>query len=409
MKKKTVDFGLIGPGIVLAAAGVGAGDVVASGVAGGSFGVVLLWALLVGALFKYFLNEGMARYQLGTGKTFMEGFSERWKGFTYYFIVYLVIWSFIVGGALLSSVGLVSEALFPVFSLIVWAIIWACITLAIVITGNYKIFERVMKFFAFLMFLGFLYSAIMVFPSLCAVLKGMFVPIIPVAKESLFESVFKVLALMGGVGGTVTIMAYSYWIREKKITSPKQITLVRIDLLMGYIVTFIFGASVMVVSAMLINTTGGDVSGKQGIIDIGRALSQVLGSYGFYMFIIGFWAACISSLMSFYQAIPYLFADAVRIIKGKKEVVTTNNKWYKGYMIFCFLPPMILLSFKNPVSLILIYTVLGAFFMPFLALMLLIIGNEKGLGKLKNTPVFNLIMVFVFLVMTIISFWPLIQ
>ena len=117
---KKVKWSLIGPGIVLAAAGVGAGDVVSSAVSGASYGYSLLWALLIGALFKYFLNEGMARYQLATGRTFMEGYSSRSRWFNYYFIVYLVIWSFIVGGALLSRrSGQCDVSIFP---LEVWGV-----------------------------------------------------------------------------------------------------------------------------------------------------------------------------------------------------------------------------------------------------------------------------------------------
>ena len=40
----------------------------------------------------------------------------------------------------------------------------------------------------------------------------------------------------------------------------------------------------------------------------------------------------------------------------------------------------------------LLYSVLGAFFMPFLALMLLLVGNSREMGDCKNTPAYNLVM-----------------
>src|SRR5690606_34608539 len=64
---------LAGPGLVVAAAGIGSGDVVAASVAGANYGVVLLWALLLGAFFKFVLTEGIARWQLATGMTALEG------------------------------------------------------------------------------------------------------------------------------------------------------------------------------------------------------------------------------------------------------------------------------------------------------------------------------------------------
>lgn len=42
----------IGPGIVVAATGVGAGDLVATLIAGSNFGYTLLWAAVIGCLVK---------------------------------------------------------------------------------------------------------------------------------------------------------------------------------------------------------------------------------------------------------------------------------------------------------------------------------------------------------------------
>jgi Mn2+/Fe2+ NRAMP family transporter len=91
---------LAGPGLVVAATGIGSGDVVAATVGGARYGVVLLWAVALGAFFKYVLNEGIARWQLATGKTALEGWAEHlpvWV--TYTFAIYLVIWTVAVTAA----------------------------------------------------------------------------------------------------------------------------------------------------------------------------------------------------------------------------------------------------------------------------------------------------------------------
>lgn len=59
----------LGPGIILAAAGIGAGDVVVASVTGIKFGPTLLWAIVVTAALKFVLTEGLARWQLATGET----------------------------------------------------------------------------------------------------------------------------------------------------------------------------------------------------------------------------------------------------------------------------------------------------------------------------------------------------
>ena len=53
---------IIGPGLVLAATGVGAGDLVAASVSGARYGFAIVWAAALGALLKYVLNEGVARW-----------------------------------------------------------------------------------------------------------------------------------------------------------------------------------------------------------------------------------------------------------------------------------------------------------------------------------------------------------
>ena len=54
-------WSLIGPGIVVAATGVGAGDLVATLIAGSRFGYALLWAALAGTVIKIALAEGVGR------------------------------------------------------------------------------------------------------------------------------------------------------------------------------------------------------------------------------------------------------------------------------------------------------------------------------------------------------------
>ena len=64
---------VIGPGLMVAATGVGAGDLATGAFTGNQLGLAVLWAVLVGAGVKFVLNEGLARWQLATGRTVLEG------------------------------------------------------------------------------------------------------------------------------------------------------------------------------------------------------------------------------------------------------------------------------------------------------------------------------------------------
>ena len=103
-----------GPGIVIAVTGVGAGDMVSSLVAGTDFGMVLLWAVVLGALLKYFLTEGIGRWYMASGQTILQGWRSLGRWAIWYFVVYLFIVTFVFGAAVTSTAALAVDAAFPV-------------------------------------------------------------------------------------------------------------------------------------------------------------------------------------------------------------------------------------------------------------------------------------------------------
>ena len=78
---------LIIPGLLIAATGVGAGDLATAGFAGSQLGVVILWAVVLGGALKYSLTEGIARWQLVNGESFIDGLAKQWGApFVYIFL-----------------------------------------------------------------------------------------------------------------------------------------------------------------------------------------------------------------------------------------------------------------------------------------------------------------------------------
>jgi len=63
MAKKLNLLSIVGPGMLVAATGVGGGDLAAATFSGAKLGVAILWAVLLGAFFKKtVLNEGLTRW-----------------------------------------------------------------------------------------------------------------------------------------------------------------------------------------------------------------------------------------------------------------------------------------------------------------------------------------------------------
>jgi len=164
---------LVGPGLVVAATGVGAGDLVAAAQSGATYGTVLLWTALVGAILKFFLAEGVGRWQLATSTTILEGWiREIGRPVGLLFLLYLCIWSFVVAGALMSACGMAAHALFPFLSVSAWAVLHGLVACVAVFVGEYRGFENAMKGIVGLMCVGLLGSALVQRPPVDDLVAG---------------------------------------------------------------------------------------------------------------------------------------------------------------------------------------------------------------------------------------------
>ena len=209
---------LLGPGILVAATGVGAGDLATASFAGSQLGTAILWAAVLGAFLKFVLNEGLARWQLATGDTLLEGAVLRFgRVVGWLFLPYLFLWSFFVGAALMSACGAALQALFPLFGdadrgRMVYGALSSLLGLVLVRAGGFRLFERVMTACIGVMLATVVVMAVMLWPGTAEVLRGLLLPGIPDLRG---EGVVWTVALMGGVGGTLTVLCYGYWIREE--------------------------------------------------------------------------------------------------------------------------------------------------------------------------------------------------
>jgi len=100
-KKSKSFFQTISVGIAVAATGVGAGDIVMAALAGAKYGVILLWAVVIGGILKYVLNENLAKWEVATQTTLLQAWVDRLpKIVSWYFGAYLIFWAFLVAGTL---------------------------------------------------------------------------------------------------------------------------------------------------------------------------------------------------------------------------------------------------------------------------------------------------------------------
>ncbi|GMA41257.1 hypothetical protein GCM10025883_33020 [Mobilicoccus caccae] len=294
---------IIGPGLVVAATGVGAADLVATLIAGSKFGYALLWCVVVGCIMKIVLVEGAGRFSLATGKTIFQGWSSLGWWPYLYFGPYIVIWGFVYGAAAMAGTGLPLHSLFPQISVTWWGILSGLIGLAFVWWGRYSIFEKVCAALVGIMFVTMVGAALLAVPNIPELIVGL-VPRIPEG------GLINVLALSGGVGGTITLAAYGYWLREKGWNTPGHMRVMRLDNTTAYVVTGIFVLATLIVGAELLYSAGLAVStDDKGLVDLSGVLADRYGEWAGKLFLVGFWAAAMSSLVGVWNGVSMMFAD----------------------------------------------------------------------------------------------------
>jgi Mn2+/Fe2+ NRAMP family transporter len=368
---------LAGPGLIVAAAGIGSGDVVSATVGGANYGVVLLWGIAVGAFFKFVLNEGIARWQLATGTTALEGWADHLPAWvTIYFGLYLLVWTVAVSAALTNATGLgIANLTGGAISQPWGAVLHSLAGFVFVFLGGYGPFEKLMKALVGIMGFSIVVCAALTFNNPGATLQGLLVPIIPAGSGS------QVLSLIGGIGGSITILSYNYWMREEKIAGPRYLGYVRGDVAVAYFFTAMFGISVMLIANQAFFTAGVTISDAQAVPRMADMLGRILGPFGMIAYSVGFWATVFASLLGVWQSVPYLYADFYSIVKtmsdaDRTEATKVTSVPYRLALLFITLAPLPFAFLGRPILVIVTFTIVGSLFIPFLAATLLYMNNR---------------------------------
>jgi Mn2+/Fe2+ NRAMP family transporter len=386
-KPKLSFWAVFGPGLLLAATGVGGGDLATATFVGGVLGTAVLWAIALGAFMKFVVTEGLARWQLATGETIIEGAVRRLgRVVVWIFLPYFLLWSFFVGSAQMSANGVSLHAIIPVFEdpangKIVFGVLSSLLGLAIVLRGGFRWFDVAMKICIGVMFVTVAITAVALWPGTGAVVRGLLVPTIPRADA---EAITWTVSLIGGIGGTLTVLSYGYWLREEGRTSPDDLRACRIDLAASYFMMALFGI-LMVVVGQSVKLEG---EGTAMLVVLSDRLGEELGPAGKWLFLIGTFGAVFSSLLGVWQAAPYLFAECWRLgIRRDERPVDMRAPPYRWFLIVLAVVPMLglLASFRDVQQL---YTFIGAYIFPTLALVLIVFNSRAAwVGqRFKNRP-----------------------
>jgi Mn2+/Fe2+ NRAMP family transporter len=344
----------LGPGLLLAATGIGVGDMVASTIAGAEYGLTLLWALAAGVVIKFAITEGLARWQLVTGSTLLEGWREKLPAWALgLFLAYFTVWSFFVSSALVAASALVPAAIVPSVKLPVWGALHAAAAFLLVYVGRYDRFLKVIKAFILLKFGAVIASALLIALWSGADWTGF-------SARTPFSATYA-LSLIGGVGGTVTLLSYGYWMREAGWAGRERVSSARADLTVSFALVFIFCLSMTFISTQVSWT--GDVldEGPRLCLLLADRIGQEIGPVGRNLFLLGFWGAAFGSVLGVWHGVPFLFDDWMHRGKPAGQM----GRAYRLWALYLTLGSIAALVFGRPVWVVFAYTIVGSMFFPF--------------------------------------------
>ena len=362
---------------MVAATGVGAGDLTAATVGGSGFGLVLIWAVVLGAFFKFVLNEGLARWQLATDTTLVEGWAEYLPPWVKaYFGAYLLLWTIAVSAAMANACGLgISNLTNGAVSTQTGAVVHSILGGVFVWVGGFRGFEKLMQVLIGVMVVFIVTCAVLTFQDAGGAMRGLLVPTIPEGSTA------SLLALIGGVGGTITVLNYNYWMREEKIRGPESLRYVRMDLMVAYGVTAALAIAVLIMANRTFYVTGVELNSSTAVPQMAAMLGATLGPIGSLAYSIGFWGATLSSLLGVWQGVPYMFADMYGVVRKlphaeREQLCRVTSTPYRIALVAIALIPIPFAFIDRPLVVLITYTVVGSLFIPFLAATLLYMNNR---------------------------------
>jgi Mn2+/Fe2+ NRAMP family transporter len=400
----------LGPGVIMAASGIGSSDIIAATVAGASCGLPLLWALAVAAFAKYFLSEGIARWQLATGLTAIEGWARYLPRFVLWvFAAYLVLWTAAVSGALLGGCGLAIENITRGTVSRTWGgLAHGVLAFVLIWFVHGAVFSRVVKPLIVLMFVGILACAAIAIRDPFAILQGLLIPSIPVAGTA------HVFSLIGGIGGSLTLLSYNYLLRDDGKVDARNLSVVRADLRIAYLFTAIFGISVVLIAHRVFFVPGIAITDRDAVSRMAGQLAELVGPTGFYVYSIGFWAAVLASLFGVWQTIPRVFADCYSLLRRcktdeREAAVKTRSPHFRAALAFMALASVPFVLADRPLLVVIAFTILGSVFIPFVAATLLYLNNRVSWSSKipHNRRGTNAILICVLLLFLVVATWEI--
>ncbi len=371
----------IGPAALVTAAFIGPGTITTCTLAGAGYGYSLLWALLFSVMATIVLQEMAARLGIVTRKGLGEALKTQFpKGAGRIISVILVLSAIGIGNAAYETGNILGgalglDALFGELRL--WGPLIGIIAFVFLLVGNYKKLERLLVGLVILMSAVFLATMISLAPDLGEILRGLFVPQLPLGA----------MLTVAGLVGT-TVVPYNLFLHaalvQEKWKSKDQLKEARLDIWVSIFLGGLVSISIVITSAAAFYGTGQEINNAS---DLALQLEPVLGRWATGFIGIGLFAAGLTSAITAPLAAAYATCG---ILGWKKDL--KSRRFRSIWMVILLIGIILSAIGLKPVPVILFAQAANGVLLPIIAFYLLwAVNNRKLMEEHHNHLLLNII------------------
>lgn len=360
---------ILGPGIITASLIFGPSKMTITSKMGADYGFSLIWVIVVAIFFMMIYSKMSARIGMASDDTILTLIRKKYGKVTSVIIglgIFLVAISFQSGNSTGVSLS-ASEATGT--SPKIWIVVFNLIGISLLFFRSfYNIFEKLMIALIILKLFAFLTTAIMVPPPLKELAKG-FIPSIPDGSIGL------VIAFTASCFSIVGALYQAYLVQNsKKLSNGHSAKDTLLGSQTGTILLGIMSAAVLICAANTLHPQHIKVNSAS---EMGKALEPLLGSGAKAIFFIGLFGASFSSLIGNAVLGGSLLGDTFQYGNN------LNNRMVKFFIsLVMIFGAIIALCFgKMPLELIVLAQSITIFLVPFIAVVMFLIANDKEIMK----------------------------
>lgn len=385
-------------GIMTATGGfLDAGTIATSAQAGATFGLGLIWAILLSTIALIVLVEMIGRFTAVSRKTYADAIREHF-GFKLYLIPLgaeiiaesLLLAAELGGVAIAMSLftGINWHYLFPVAAFLVWLMIWR---------APFDFIENAPATLG-LLTLSFLVAIALLGGVPRTLLPTLWQPHIPAGQGALY--LYLVAAILGATVSPYLLFFYSSGAREEKWTRSslglnKTTAVVGMSFgSLGSMALVVLGAIVLQPLNISANTLG----------EVGLAMARPMGTLGALLFAAVLFSTCLGAALEVSLAIPYNIAQGFGWEWSEDKKPVEAARFNLALTIFLVIGLVIGLIGGDPLQLALLASTVIALFLPFSLSPFLVIMNDPDYVQDKTNGRFtNIAMIAVLVVAFVVA------